>query len=98
MLYFNLKNNREKLQSHQITVQNLRIKINVHFYIWKEREKEYIYLDIKDCIFVLIFEELNSFEFIVMKNKLKFEILFNSKVNPSFEHLSFCFNLDKTFF
>jgi hypothetical protein len=33
LLYFNLKNNREKLQSHHITVtvQNLGIKINVHF-------------------------------------------------------------------
>ena len=59
-----------------------------------EKRVEYIYLDIKDCIFVLISEELDSFEFIEMKNKLKFEILFNSKFNPTFEHLSFCFNLD----
>ena len=65
----------------------------MHFYIYKERERE-SRIHILFSIFNLIFEELDSFEFIEMKNKLKFEILFNSKFNPTFEHLSFCFNLD----
>ena len=89
---------KEKNCNHNhITVQNLGIKINVHFYIWKERDREReknTYIRYKQLHFQLNFWRIG---FIRIYRNGKLEILFNSKFNPSFEHLSFCFNLDETF-
>jgi hypothetical protein len=96
LICFNLKNKREKLQSHHITMQNLRIKI---FDLYLKRERvECINVGYKQLHFHFKFFlnsiELDSFEFFQMKNKwnLKFYSILNLIL-----HLNiclFCFNLD----
>jgi hypothetical protein len=64
LLYFNLKNNREKLQSHQDTMQNLRIKKNVHFL--------YLKREIIECINVGYKQLHFNFKFFSLFYKISF--------------------------
>ncbi len=94
LLYFNLKNNREKMQSQSHHSAKLKNK-NKCAFLYLKRERENTYIMYKQLNFRFNFWRIR---FIRIYRNGKLEISFNSKFNPSFEHLFFCFNLDKTFF